>query len=83
MWILGNIGQANMLLQEYEAAELAFNEAKDLGISVEEIDWDFVVDINLEIAKLMRSTNREEQAIEIESRVETIREIISDEGKIK
>lgn len=83
MWILGNIGQANMLLEDYEAAELAFNEARDLGISVEETDWDFVVDINLEIAKLMRSTNREEQAIEIESRVETIREIISDEGEIK
>ena len=76
MWILANIGQANMLLGDYEAAEVSFDEARELAISVDETDWYFVVQINSEIVKLMRATNQDSEADLLEERIKTIQDIL-------
>jgi tetratricopeptide (TPR) repeat protein len=76
MWILANIGQAHMLLENTQDAESAFNEANDLAITVDETDWFFIVQINQEICKLLRITDRDNEAEALEQRVKTIQEII-------
>jgi tetratricopeptide (TPR) repeat protein len=79
MWILANIGQAHMLLENFHEAESSFNEANDLAITIDEIDWFFIVQINQEICKLLRITDRDNGAEVLEQRVKTIQEIIGKE----
>ena len=79
MWILANIGQAHMLLENIQEAESAFNEANDLAITVDETDWFFIVQINQEICQLLRITNRDDEAEVLEQRIKTIQEIIGKE----
>ena len=76
MWILANIGQAHILLENIREAESAFNEANELAINVDETDWFFIVQINQEICKLLRITDRDDEAEVLEERIKTIQEII-------
>jgi tetratricopeptide (TPR) repeat protein len=76
MWILANNGQAHMLLENIQEAEAAFNEANDLAKTVGETDWFFIVQINQEFCKLLRITNRDDEAQVLEERIKTIQEII-------
>jgi tetratricopeptide (TPR) repeat protein len=76
MWILANIGQAHMLMENIQEAEASFNEANYLAITVDETDRFFIVQINQEICKLLRITNRDDEAEVLAERIKTIQEIL-------
>jgi len=74
--ILFNLGKAHVLKEDFETAEVQLGEALDLAKRCDEIDWDQVVLIEMEIISLLRVINRTSEADTREARIATIREIL-------
>ena len=76
MWSSFHLGQAQVLLKDYEQAESSLTTARYLAQAAEQINFKFLVFVEEEEANLMRLTNRIEAAEAIERRLTTIREIL-------
>ncbi len=76
MWSSFHLGQAQILLKDYEQAEGSLSTARYLAQAAEQINFQFLIYVEEEEAKLMRLTNRVEAAEAIERRLTTIREIL-------
>ena len=76
IWTQFHIGKAQVLLGNSDAAEAAFEEAIYLVPQQEEFDWNFIVALFTEKAKLLRLSDRNTDAGKIEARIATIRETL-------
>ena len=76
IWTQFHIGKAQVLLGNSDAAEAAFEEAIYLVPQQEEFDWNFIVALFTEKAKLLRLSDRNTDAGKLEARIATIRETL-------
>ena len=76
IWTQFHIGKAQVLLGNSDAAEAAFEEAIYLVPQQEEFDWNFIVALFTEKAKLLRLSDRNTDAEKLEARIATIRETL-------
>ena len=76
IWTQFHIGKAQVLLGNSDAAEAAFEEAIYLVPQQEEFDWNFIVALFTEKAKLLRLSDRTTDAEKLEARIATIRETL-------
>lgn len=76
IWTQFHIGKAQVLLGNSDAAEAAFEEAIYLVPQQEEFDWNFIVALFTEKAKLLRLSERNTDAEKLEARIATIRETL-------
>jgi tetratricopeptide (TPR) repeat protein len=76
MWALYNRGRANFLIGDYDAASVDINDALYFATSGPDKDWEFIVGVEEENVKLFRHYGRDEEADQIERRLDTIREIL-------
>ena len=76
IWTQFHIGKAQVLLGNSDAAEAAFEEAIYLVPQQEEFDWNFIVALFTEKAKLLRLSDRNTEAEKLEARIATIRETL-------
>ena len=76
IWTQFHIGKAQVLLGNSDAAEAAFEEAIYLVPQQEEFDWNFIVALFTEKAKLLRLSDRNTDAEKLEARNATIRETL-------
>jgi tetratricopeptide (TPR) repeat protein len=76
IWTQFHIGKAQVLLGNSDAAEAAFEEAIYFVTQQEEFDWNFIVGLLTEKAKLLRLSDRTTEAEKIEARIATIRETL-------
>lgn len=76
IWTQFHIGKAQVLLGNSDAAEAAFEEAIYLVPQQEEFDWNFIVALFTEKAKLLRLSVRNTDAEKLEARIATIRETL-------
>ena len=76
IWTQFHIGKAQVLLGNSDAAEAAFEEAIYLVPQQEEFDWNFIVALFTEKAKLLRLLDRNTDAEKLEARIATIRETL-------
>ena len=76
IWTQFHIGKAQVLLGNSDAAEAAFEEAIYLVPQQEEFDWNFIVALFTEKAKLLRLSDRNTDAGTLEARIATIRETL-------
>ena len=76
IWTQFHIGKAQVLIGNSDAAEAAFEEAIYLVPQQEEFDWNFIVALFTEKAKLLRLSDRNTDAGKLEARIATIRETL-------
>jgi tetratricopeptide (TPR) repeat protein len=76
IWTQFHIGKAQVLLNNWEAAEAAFEEASYFVTQQEEFDWIFIVGLLTEKVKLLRLTERAAEAEKLDARIATIRETL-------
>ena len=76
IWTQFHIGKAQVLIGNSDAAEAAFEEAIYLVPQQEEFDWNFIVALFTEKAKLLRLSDRNTDAEKLEARIATIRETL-------
>jgi tetratricopeptide (TPR) repeat protein len=76
IWTQFHIGKAQVLLNNWEAAEAAFEEASYFVTQQEEFDWVFIVGLLTEKVKLLRLTERAAEAEKLDARIATIRETL-------
>ena len=69
-------GKAYSLLAEFDHAESALDEANYLLVADSSDQWNLLIEIKTELAKIYRQTKRLDLADELEARVATIREIL-------
>ena len=67
------------LLEDYEEALATLDQVLTTASDEEPRDFEFIVDIESQIASILRKVNREEEAIEIERRLSSVRAILADE----
>ena len=67
------------LLEDYEEALETFDQVLTTASEEEPRDFEFIVDIESQIAATLRKLNRVEEATEIERRLESVRSILADD----
>ncbi|MGI9225990.1 MAG: tetratricopeptide repeat protein, partial [Candidatus Nanopelagicaceae bacterium] len=65
------------LLEDYEEALATLDQVLTTASDEEPRDFEFIVDIESQIASILRKVNREEEAIEIERRLSSVRAILA------
>lgn len=70
------LGKARALLGEFDKAESNLIEADSLSVSAEFLNWNVILEISGELAKVYRQGKRFNLADEIDARVATIQEIL-------
>ena len=67
------------LLEDYEEALETFDQVLTTASEEEPRDFEFIVDIESQIAATLRKINRVEEATEIERRLDSVRSILADD----
>jgi len=67
------------LLEDFEEALATLDQVLTTASEEEPRDFEFIVDIESHIASILRKVNREEEAIEIERRLSSVRAILADD----
>ncbi|MFM8621328.1 MAG: tetratricopeptide repeat protein [Candidatus Nanopelagicaceae bacterium] len=67
------------LLEDYDEALETLDQVLTTASEEEPRDFEFIVDIESQIAEILRKLNRSEEAAEIERRLESVRSILADE----
>ena len=71
--------KALILLEDYDEALETFDQVLTTASEEEPRDFEFIVDIESQIALILRKLNRDDEAIEIERRLESVRSILTDD----
>ncbi len=71
------LGTAHLLCEEYEDAEKHFLRSLELLTLEEDKDWEDIVEVNKNLAKVLTALNREEEARKRLERIKTIEETIA------
>jgi tetratricopeptide (TPR) repeat protein len=66
------------LLEDYDEALETLDQVLTTASEEEPRDFEFIVDIESQIAEILRKLNRSEEAAEIERRLESVRSILAD-----
>ena len=66
------------LLEDHEEALATLDQVLTSASEDEPKDFDFIVDIESEIAAILRKSGRDEEALEIERRLSSVRAILAD-----
>jgi len=79
MWSELMLGKALMTLCNFEDAERYFIMGYERATSVDEreVNWEYIVEVEEERVKLLRMSDRAEEADEVELRIATVKETIS------
>ena len=67
------------LLEDYEEALATLDQVLTTASDEEPRDFDFIVDIESQIAGILRKTERVEEAVEIERRLSSVKSILADD----
>jgi tetratricopeptide (TPR) repeat protein len=67
------------LLEDYDEALETLDQVLTTASDEEPKDFEFIVDIESEIAAILRKVDRTEEAVEIERRLNSVRAILTDE----
>ena len=67
------------LLEDYEEALATLDQVLTTASDEEPRDFEFIVDIESQIASILRKTDRVEEAVEIERRLSSVRSILADD----
>lgn len=72
-------GKAQILLEQYEEGLNTLDQVLMVATEDEPKDFEFLVDIETRMAKVMRLQNREAEAVEIERRLKSVTEAMEEE----
>ena len=67
------------LLEDYEEALATLDQVLTTASDEEPRDFEFIVDIESQIASILRKTDRVEEAVDIERRLSSVRSILADD----
>jgi hypothetical protein len=71
------------LLGDHEDALATLDQVLTTASEVEPRDFEFIVDIESEVAAILRKVGRDDEAIEIERRLDSVRAILADDESAK
>ncbi|MTB04461.1 MAG: tetratricopeptide repeat protein [Actinobacteria bacterium] len=76
------VGKAQILLEKYDDALSTLEEVLSVVSEDDPKDFEFIVDLETRIAKIIRMQGRSEEADEIERRLKAVQEALEDEPEV-